>query len=249
MDAGFSSLADDRFAVLYKESNSGPAATRNVGARAARASVLFFTDAECRLDFETLPHVHAHMASESVCMGNTATEVNTFMGHAIGYLGFPSGDLLGFDRVWPVDDAGYTYSITSCNLAVRADVFRQVGGCDESFPVRAGEDAMPARILLEHRVRIRYLPQQLVFHAERGSMTGFMLWQMTHGRGAYQVKRHVGRIGSYVAQRLRSFGSALRQAGSMYGPVVTVLFGLSLLCQLRGFPSEAGRDARRGLEG
>lgn len=238
-------LSDPRFRVIYKRANSGPAASRNLGASEARAPVLFFTDADCRLHPDTLTRVYRGIARESVCVGNTITDASSFIGKAIGYLGFPGGGLLGFHNVWQVSEHGYTQSISSCNLAVRTGVFRSLGGFDESFPVPAGEDTMLARSALQSGLRIRYLAEQIVFHEERASLAGFVRWQVTRGRGAYHVKRRAGRIGGYVARRFRSFGGALRRAGPRYGPAVAALFCLSLLCQWCGFQSEAKRHGSR----
>lgn len=232
---------DARFHIVFKQANSGPADTRNRGAAEARAAVLFFTDADCRLDVDTLVRVRRSMAEEAVCMGNTVTQASTFLGRAIGYLGFPGGGLLGFHNVWQVDADGYTNSISSCNLAIRRELFQAIGGFDADFPVPAGEDTMLAWTLLQQGHRIRYLPQQIVRHSERASLRGFINWQRTRGRGVYHVRRRVGDIGAFARQRLRAFTRALIHAGPGYAPVVAGLFILSLLCQWQGFRQEARR--------
>lgn len=237
-------LTDPRFRVVTKESNSGPAASRNRGAREARAAYLFFTDADCRLTTDTLAQAARVLARESIAMGNTLVDATTLRGRAIGLLGFPGGGLIGFHNVWSVDDDGYTTSISSCNLAIRKEVFGDVGGFDETFPVAAGEDTMLARTVRDHGYRIRYVAEQVVHHEERSSLRGFVRWQITRGRGVYHVRRRVGSIGSYARKRLVSFGHSLRRSGPLLAPGVAALIGLSLVCQWLGYRREA-RNARR----
>jgi len=236
----YSSMTDPRFRVIYKKKNSGPADSRNRGAAEARAGILFFTDADCRPAPDTLTRVRDFMAEEAICVGNTITMTSSFLGRAIAYLGFPGGGLLGFHNVWQVDEYGYTNSISSCNLAIRRDLFHEIGGFDAGFPAPAGEDTMLAYTLVQRGHPIRYVPEQTVWHVERDSLHDFMQWQRTRGRGVYHVRRRVGAIGGYARQRFRTFGRALLKAGP-YAPVVVALFLLSLLCQWQGFRREARR--------
>jgi len=239
----YGSFEDPRFRVVMKETNSGPAAARNRGAREARAAYLFFTDADCWLAADTLAHAVRVLAEEPIGMGNTVVDATTVRGRAIGLLGFPGGGLLGFHNVWPVDDNGYTTSISSCNLAIRKEVFSDLGGFDETFPVAAGEDTMLAHTAQDNGYRIRYVAEQLVHHEERTSLRGFVRWQITRGRGVYHLQRRVGYIGGYARQRFMSFGRSLRLSGPWLLPIVAWLIGLSLACQWVGFQSEA-RKAR-----
>jgi len=238
-------ITDRRFRVVTKKENSGPAVSRNRGAREARAACVFFTDADCRLAAQTLAHVSRVLAEESVAMGNTVVDATTLRGRAIGLLGFPGGGLLGFHNVWPVDVDGYTTSISSCNLAIRKEVFAAVGGFDETFPVAAGEDTMLARTVRDHDYRIRYVPEQVVYHEERVSLHGFVHWQITRGRGVYHLRRRVGRIRGYARQRFISFGHSLWRCGPLFMPAVAALITVSLVCQWFGFQREAFKARRR----
>lgn len=244
----YSAIEDSRFTVIYKPHNAGPAAARNTGAQKAGSNVLFFTDADCRLAPDTLSYVNEYMRDHNVCMGNTVTEAHSYLGKAIAYLGFPGGGLLGFHNVWPVDDDGYTESVSSCNLAIRADVFRDIGGFDETFPVAAGEDTMFARSLLDAGYSIKYAPEQLVFHEECPTLADFTKWQITRGRGAYHVQRRIGSIQRYVWRRMRVFGKTLSAAEPRFAPAVAALFLLSLACQWRGHRSEALKHRRERIE-
>lgn len=241
----YSNITDPRFRIILKQTNSGPADSRNRGAGEARGDVLFFTDADCRLAPETLARVKDCMINEAVCVGNTVTITSTWLGRAIAYLGHPGGGLLGFHNVWAVDEFSYTNSISSCNLAIHRDLFHAVGGFDSSFPVAAGEDTMLAYTLIHEGHSIKYNPEQLVWHIERASLRDFIRWQRTRGRGVYHVRRRVGAIGGYAYQRIRALGNALLLSG-LYAPVVAGLFLLSLLCQWKGFRQEARRCSSSG---
>lgn len=241
-DYGF--IADPRFRILRGQEHRGPAACRNTGAAAAQSPYLFFTDTDCELHPDTLAHTIRIIADENAIAGNTITRVETRFGRAVALLGFPGGGILGFDRVWRVDPDGRACSFSSCNLAIKRDVFDAMGRFDESFPVAGGEDTVLARRMVEAGRRIRYLPEQIVYHVEKRRLRDFIRWQITRGRGNYHIHRKVGRVGGYLRLRVWTFKNSLLEAGPVYAPLVFALIALSVLLQSWGYRQERRRTTK-----
>ncbi len=239
--ADYTGITDPRFRVLRQNENRGPAACRNTGAAAALSSCLFFTDTDCDLIPGTLAESLRRLDSESIVMGDTITRVRTPFGRAVALLGFPGGGILGFDKVWRVDPQGYTASFSSCNLAFRKDLFETLGRFDDTFPVAGGEDTVLARRAFELGHRIRYAPEQVVYHVQKDTLRGFVRWQLTRGRGNYHIKRRVASVQHYLRLRLWTFKNSFVQAGVLYAPAVFVLLALSVSCQILGFYLEKKR--------
>ena len=127
--------------LMQLSENRGPAYCRNIGAKNAGGDILVFTDSDCRVDRKWLDNILKHF-SENDCdaiMGRLMLMPSTFLGDSISALGFPAGGAIGFDKIWKVDNEGFTDSLSSCNCAVKKEVFQEVGGFDESFPYPGGE--------------------------------------------------------------------------------------------------------------
>jgi glycosyltransferase involved in cell wall biosynthesis len=237
-DSAYACIQDQRFRILRQDRNRGPAACRNLGARAASTKYLFFTDTDCELAPDTLQQVMDGLQNDLILIGNTITRVETSFGKAVALLGFPGGGILGFDKVWRVDAHGYTNSFSSCNLAFRKETFESLGGFDETFPVAGGEDTVLARQAVLAQCSIRYLSGIRVYHIEKSGLSGFIHWQITRGRGNYYIKRRVGKVSGYLRLRLWTFRNSLLEAGLLYAFPVIVLIGLSVFCQVIGMTLE-----------
>lgn len=239
-DYGF--LKDPRFRVIFKPANTGPADSRNAGAGAAASDSLFFTDSDCELSPRTLETAARLLGGEDAVMGDTVTRPASFIGRIVAFMGFPGGGSIGFSKVWKVSPDGYTQSVSSCNLAIRKDVFFGAGRFDAGFPVPGGEDTVFGKVLTGKNIRIKHEPVQVVYHVEKDSLPGFVKWQLTRGRGNYHIKRKLGRIGGFLKLRLWSFRNSLRAAGPFYAPFVAALFALAAVCQTIGYHMEKRKE-------
>ncbi len=247
--ADYSIFQDPRFQVLRRDWHSGPAACRNAGAAVAISDHLFFTDTDCELDPKTLQYAKFRLETRGICAGDTITKATTFFGKAVALLGFPGGGILGFDKVWRVDENRCTSSFSSCNVAMRWDVLSAAGGFDESFPVPGGEDTVLARYMADHGTKIRYESKQVVFHVEKRRLRDFIRWQITRGRGNYYIRGNVPEVGGYLRLRTWTFRNSLRAAGPIYALPVLMLIVLSVLFQLWGYRVEARKQGEyHGLE-
>ncbi len=236
-------LQDSRFRVERMPQNGGPAKCRNHGAKLSESEYLFFTDSDCELAPQTLSQVMKGLEQENVIMGNTITKAKTFFGTCVAYLGFPGGGILGFDKVWKVDEKGYTDSISSCNLAIRKGFFDEMERFNTTFPVPGGEDTYFSKKIVAKSEKIWYNKEQIVYHVERGDLGGFLRWQITRGRGNYHIKKNLGSVGGFYKLRLWSFWNSLK-ASTWRFPVVGMLILLSVIYQSKGYKIEAKNQER-----
>ncbi len=232
---------DARFRIIRRATRSGPAACRNAGAREAAAPLLFFTDTDCELEPQTLSRAMDMLRHCDVSVGDTITRVTTPFGRAVALLGFPGGGILGFDRVWRVTAEGRATSFSSCNLAMRRDVFFRHGGFDESFPVPGGEDTVLARQMLTAGVPMHYEPNQRVWHIQKDTLRQFLRWQLTRGRGNFHIRRRIPKVGNYLQLRIWTFSNSLKKAGFVYFLPVIILIILSVVFQILGYYQEKNR--------
>ncbi|MFA7691708.1 MAG: glycosyltransferase [Candidatus Hydrogenedentales bacterium] len=232
--AAYDFILDSRFRILHQSENRGPAICRNLGAKAAASDCLFFTDTDCELEADTLMEAVDGLQGGAILAGNTVTRVVSPFGKAVALLGFPGGGLLGFDKVWRVDEEGYTASFSSCNLAFRKIIFETLGGFDTSFPVAGGEDTVLAWHAIQSGVRIRYRPAMRVYHIEKNTFRDFKAWQLVRGRGNYHIKRRVDHVGGYLKLRVWTFTNSFRAAGLRYTLPVLCLLCFSVYYQVKG---------------
>ena len=237
-------LRDPRIRILRREKNQGPAVCRNAGVADARAPLLFFTDTDCALAPDTLERAVRHLEHSDATVGDTVTETRTMFGRAVALLGFPGGGCIGFHNVWRVSPEGLAASFSSCNVAFHKTVFEEMGRFDESFPVPGGEDTVLARRMNDAGKRLRYVPEQIVYHVERRGWKNFLRWQVLRGRGNYHIKKHVPEVGSYLRLRLWTFRNSFRAAGPWYGLPVFVLLCASVAGQMCGYWLEKRKTRR-----
>lgn len=234
-------VRDPRFRIIERAENRGPAICRNVGAEAAKAPLLFFTDTDCTPHPDCLQRALNLLKHDAIGVGDTITRATTPFGRAVALLGFPGGGALGFHQVWRVDADGYTRSFSSCNLAFRKVTFEALGRFNETFPVAGGEDTVLARHAVDTGQRIRYDQGMIVYHVERSDLRSFLRWQRTRGRGNYYIQQHVPEVGGYLRLRLWTFANSFQQARWSEVPGVLALLVLSVTFQIIGMHEERRR--------
>ncbi len=224
--------------VIQCPTNRGPASCRNIGTSRAQGEILVFTDSDCQVAPNWLKNLSSCFAlngTDSV-MGRLVLLPSTILGDSISALGFPAGGSLGFDKIWRVDEEGFTNSLSSCNFAIKKDVFEKVGGFDESFPYAGGEDSLLAYKLTKFGYRIRYCPDVIAYHAARDSISSFAKWQFKRGISSYLFSQKVQRKIDFIDLRLWSTKNVLRcSCHDKKFPLVVVLLLSSFVLQSAGF--------------
>lgn len=224
--------------LIQLQQNRGPAYCRNMGTKNARGEILVFTDSDCCVDRYWLEQIQKHLSQNDTeaLMGSIVLRPSTFLGDSISALGFPAGGAIGFDKIWKVDQKGFTDSLSSCNCAMKKDIFWEVGGFDESFPYPGGEDSFLAYNLRRMNYRIRYCPDVLVYHGARDSFWDFLKWQFRRGESSFIFSTKVSNRKNFLSLRIWSTGNIIRYyCRDKKFPMVLFLLGTSLFLQFIGF--------------
>jgi len=126
-------LQRHRLRVLRLPRNTGRAAARNAGARAAVGTLLVFIDSDCVPESTRWLHAHA----EAIAAGAVAA-TGPLRGEASGFWDHYQQQVSG--RRAAQHARGSEYAGTTANMAVRADAFAQLGGFDEGYAGYGFED-------------------------------------------------------------------------------------------------------------
>ncbi len=233
--------------LIQLSENHGPAYCRNVGAGVAKGEILVFTDSDCHVAHTWLENIHKNISQNDVAaiMGRLILMPSTLLGDSISAIGFPAGGAIGFDKIWKVNQKGFTHSLSSCNCAVRKDIFEKIGGFNESFPYPGGEDSLLAYDLRRLNYRIKYCPDVLVFHAARDSLKGFLKWQFRRGISSYIFSTKVSNKEKFLSLRIWSTGNIIRRYYTdKKFPLIFPLLMTSFFVQFAGFlyGRHKGRD-------
>ncbi|MES2463396.1 MAG: glycosyltransferase [Armatimonadota bacterium] len=128
----------------------GPAANRNAGAAHARGKWIVFTDDDC------LPAPSWLKAfADAVDAGDESQHV--FEGRTTCAAGLTH----------PLEDAPVNLSggyLWSCNMAIRHDIFKEIGGFDEDFPLAHMEDADLRERLKQRGIPFYFVEEAVVDH-------------------------------------------------------------------------------------
>jgi glycosyltransferase involved in cell wall biosynthesis len=220
-------------ARLVRGAGRGPAAARNLGAAAARAPLLCFTDDDCRpspgwaaalarrLDGPDAPDAVAG----PTCNGRPG-DVYAAASQAItNHL-----TAAGLDRA-----TGRLGFAPTSNLACRAATHRSLP-FDETYPLAAGEDRDWCTRLAERGLTLVFEPWAWVAHDQDLGLRRFWRQQARYGRGArrWQQQRPAG-------ERLQPprFYADLARAGFAAGPAAGALVLVAQLATASGLAAEA----------
>lgn len=224
--------------LIQLTENHGPAYCRNLGAQNARGDILVFIDSDCQAGCIWLENIEKHFSQDDAeaIMGKLSLLPSSFLGNSISALGFPAGGSVGFDRIWKVDKESYTDSLSSCNCAIKKDIFWDVGGFDETFPYPGGEDSLLAYKIRESKYRIKYCPDVLVYHQARDSLNGFLKWHFQRGISSYIFSKKITRKKDFLILRIWSTKNIIEKYFfDKKFFLILFLLGASFIMQLIGF--------------
>lgn len=139
-----------RLTALRQEINTGPAAARNRGWRAAQAPLVCFTDDDCVPTTKWLARLVAAFDEADLVQGQTLPnpDQQDNLGPFSRYVSVPS-------------ETGY---YETCNMAYRRELLERLGGFDERFRHPFGEDIDLAWRAKEAGARSAFSADALVHH-------------------------------------------------------------------------------------
>jgi GT2 family glycosyltransferase len=171
---------------LLTQSHRGAAAARNLGASIAHGRILAFTDDDCRPAPDWLESLGHRMAEDrgSVIVGGRVInelEDDPYAGATQALVDFLYGY---YNR-----DHQRARMLTSNNLCIPTEAFRDIGGFDSSFTGAGGEDRELCLRWANAGYRLVYAPEALVLHAHAMSLPRFFGQHYAYGRGAALLRR------------------------------------------------------------
>lgn len=173
-------VAAARGAVVIPSGGTGrgPAAARNVGARAASGEILAFIDSDCTASVDWLAELLPAFADpKTVAVGGLVDGMCS--DSAVDRYEKVMSSLSLGGREMSGNSGDDTFYLPSCNLLVRREAFLQAGGFNDSMHV--GEDVDLTWRLRDGGWTIVYLPVGRVFHEHRSSLRSFMARRFDYG--------------------------------------------------------------------
>lgn len=234
---------------LLRQSNRGPAAARNHGAREARGDYLAFTDDDCTAAPDWLRRlaVTIERVPDHAIGGRT---LNGITGNV-----FSEGSQVLVDYLYAYYDGGKGAFFTSNNVALPRRVFEAVGGFDERFLVPAAEDRELFDRWRFHGHGALHDDEAVVYHQHTLTLRSFWRQHFTYGRGAwhYHQARAQREQAPIRLEPLHFYGRLLASPFTRTGfPAALFLTLLLLVSQIAtgaGFFYERLRHAGRGRSG
>jgi len=166
---------------LLRQPNSGPAMARNNGAAHSTGSVLAFVDDDCEPRSGWLHALDAALARfPDALLGGCV--LNGLPGNPNDAASQEITDFLDwhFNR-----DPEQGQFFPSNNIAVAADLYRQIGGFDPVFRRSASEDRDFCDRWLARGWRLVAVPDAIVLHSRNMPLQGFWKQHFLYGRGAF----------------------------------------------------------------
>ena len=184
--------------------HAGLSAARNAGLAAATGDIVAYTDADVRVDPDWLTYLVQPFASADVVAagGLSLPPLDSpWMAHCVARApGGPTHVLL--------DDRTAEH-VPGCNLAVRRDALRAIGGFNPIY-LRAGDDVDVCWRLQKAGGRIEFVPAALVWHHHRASVRAYWRQQVGYGEGQSWLVPH---------HRERFTGAKIAWKGHIYSPL------------------------------
>jgi GT2 family glycosyltransferase len=184
--------------------HAGLSAARNAGLAAATGDIVAYTDADVRVDPDWLTYlVQPFATADVVAAGGLSLPPadGPWVAHCVARApGGPTHVLL--------DDRTAEH-VPGCNLAVRREALRAIGGFNPIF-LRAGDDVDVCWRLQAAGGRIEFVPAALVWHRHRSSVRAYWRQQVGYGEGQSWLVQH---------HRERFKGATIAWQGHIYSPL------------------------------
>jgi GT2 family glycosyltransferase len=180
------------FRVIDAADASGVSAVRNAGCRAARGSKITFCDADDVVTPDWLAAMSKALENHDAVGGS----LRLGLLNSPRVSGWRSRGLVGHLNTWP----GYLPWAIGANFAIRTEVFRELGGFDERFPMNGAEDVELCWRLQLAGYSLGFAPDAAIEYRMRETMTDSL-------RQAYRYAKHE----AHLYKRFRSSGMPRRR--------------------------------------
>ncbi|OHX64244.1 glycosyltransferase [Flammeovirga pacifica] len=138
--------------TIIETQQAGPAKARNTGANKAKGKYFAFTDDDCLADKDWLLNIYQTFEEDK---------------NILGIEGLTYTDKKNVTPLThQIENLNGNPALPTCNAAFRADIFKELGGFDESFPFAHNEDADFAWRLKE-KGKVVFLSSMKIYHPPR----------------------------------------------------------------------------------
>jgi GT2 family glycosyltransferase len=222
---------------LVLQDHAGPAAARNRGAELAKGDCLAFVDDDCRPSPSWLTTMADKLIETPMCAVTGRTE-NILKGNLFART---SQTVIAFLYAYYNSDPTRARFLTSNNMAISAELFREAGGFNRAFPNAAGEDREFCDRLLAEGHPVVYAPEGVVHHAHELTLFSFLRQHFNYGRAAYHFHRFRARRrrGSIQFESFRFYcsllGSAFKEHRGLEAVGMMFMLGLTQAATVLGF--------------
>ncbi len=149
---------------LISQTNQGPAAARNIGAKEAKAPVLIFTDGDCEVEQDFIKEMLKPLQSSEVAgvQGRYQTKQNKITAKFCQ---------LEIEERYQIYQKNSSISmIGTYAAAYRKNVFMQMGMFDTSFPIASGEDSALSLKMAKNGCKLIFQNNAICYHNHPDSM-------------------------------------------------------------------------------
>lgn len=206
--------------VELKE-NIGPGLARNKGAECAKGTILAFVDSDCIVHPQWLSNL-VNKLSPSDIGAVTGYYKDTAMKNFIGYFQL-------YETLFRLKDIpAFVNNIASSNLAVKRNVFEEVGGFG---PQRVNED-MELGYWISRRYKIYWDKDNGITHFFRNSITGYLKQQFFY---ASSVMESIFRYPEMLSS-LENFGDSNSISIDISTCALAFISGIWCIVNMKVFP-------------
>lgn len=236
---------------IYKNipEKKGFAYNRNCGLDNSSGEICVFTDDDCIPQKDWLKKIIEPFTNEKIMgvMGNISIPKSNYLGDCISELGFPGGGNAGFRNMWKTDKNDFTDHLSTCNAAIRREVFNHLGKFNNSLIYGTEEGELSYR-MAKNGMLIKFQESAKVLHLPRDKFNSFVKWQIRRGRANYYFKKVVGNhsVKEFLRLRLWSCKNIMKKniTNSKALGIIVLIF-LSTILQQIGYLSEKRKDQKR----
>jgi len=186
---------------LIRNTNQGPAASRNIAWRAAQSDIVIFTDGDCIPDHDWVEKLLAgFVAADEAAVPRSINrseaeigDVPTTVNQKEKQVGAIAGTyrtlnhesilarFVGYEIDWRYRKVrGAVDAHGSYNLAIRKQVLEEMGGFDTSYKAPSGED-WDLTYRISRKYKIIFCPEAIVAHAHPEVFWSYMKNQVRRG--------------------------------------------------------------------
>jgi cellulose synthase/poly-beta-1,6-N-acetylglucosamine synthase-like glycosyltransferase len=178
-----------RFPVrVLEQAHAGPAAARNLGARAAAGRFLLFTDADCVPVQSWIEEITRPLEADRRVAGVKGAYRTRQTGLIARF------SQLEFEEKYArLRRRASIDFVDTASAAFRADAFWEAGGFDPTFPAASNEDTLLAFTLAARGRRLIFAERAIVYHQHSTSLGAYLRRKWRHGYWRARVYRRYPR--------------------------------------------------------